>query len=325
MVLSNSVLRTISTKRVFNVICSVVNYFLLKLKTSLRFNNHPITITLELSSVCNLACPECPVGLGIVKRENCFMGFEMAKKIIDTHYKKAMVAILYFQGEPFQNPQWYEIISYAHKKRLFTIVSTNAQTTNYKVCEKIIDCGLDRLIISADGVDQATYEKYRIGGDFSKIENTVRDLCLLKKSKKSRTPKIVYQTLLSKFTEYQTKEIKQHALLCGADKVEFKTMQIYDHSSKNLAKWLPQNSKYQRKNLRVKSYQNKSKVCWRALTNAVYTADGYLVPCCFDKLAEFSFGSIDNSPWESNKRILFLKNLSKGLVSPPICDNCTNF
>jgi len=313
-----SIIRTFSFKRVVNSVFSTVNFFLLKIKVLPKLKNQPITITLELSSVCNLACPECPTGMGKVKRDNQFMDFEMAKTIIDTHSKSAMVVILYFQGEPFLNPSWFDIISYAHKKRLYTLISTNAQSLSYHDCEKIIESGLDQLIISADGAEQTIYEKYRVGGDFSKVTETLKNLRVLKESRNSKTPKIIYQTLLSIHTEFDTKRIKRNALKWGADKVVFKTMQIYDQSEENLAKWLPKTKAYRRVNK-----TNDRIACWRALTNAVYTSDGTLVPCCFDKLAKYPFGTNTDNAWGSKKRKTFLQNLSNGDIYPEICKNCS--
>ncbi len=315
-----SIVRTFSFKRIINFAYSIINYFFLKVKVLPNPNNQPITITLELSSICDLACPECPTGMGKVKRDSQFMSFEMAKTIIDAHSKSTMVAILYFQGEPFLNPHWFDIISYAHTKRLYTLISTNAQSISLHDCEKIIESGLDQLIISADGAEQAVYEQYRVGGNFSKITDTLINLKTLKESKRSKTPKVIYQTLLSKHTEFNTKNIKQSALKWGANKVVFKTMQIYDQSKENLAKWQPKTKAYRRVN---KINKNDSRIiCWRALTNAVYTTDGALVPCCFDKLAEHTFGTIAKNAWGSERRKTFLKKLSNGKIYPVICKNC---
>lgn len=97
-------------------------------------------------------------------------------------------------------------------------------------------------------------------------------------------------------------------------------MQIYDQSKENLAKWQPKTKAYRRVN---KINKNDSRIiCWRALTNAVYTTDGALVPCCFDKLAEHTFGTIAKNAWGSERRKTFLKKLSNGKIYPVICKNC---
>jgi MoaA/NifB/PqqE/SkfB family radical SAM enzyme len=317
----------------------------------------------------------------------------MAKEIIDNHAGHAIVAILYFQGEPLLNPQWSEIVRYASEKRMFTILSTNGQFLDHENCEKIVHSGLNRLIVSADGVDQATYEKYRVSGNLDKIVKGLQCLRALKEGKRSeghpstlfstirsityrrlrpfdyaqgdnsghtersrsmakgisvplnvrsrslsgvevnlsrgsvnvktlrRKPTLVFQALLTKDTESQIKQIRRSALSWGADRVEFKTMQIYNQSSENLEKWLPAKKRFQRK---IRPLRKGGKiVCWRAMSNAVYTSDGNLVPCCFDKLSLFSFGNYKQSVWFSHEREHFVNGLVRGEISPSICQNCT--
>jgi hypothetical protein len=305
--------------------------------------------------------------MGKVKRENRFLSPELAKQIIDTHSKHALVAILYFQGEPLLNPHWFEIVKYASEKKLFTILSTNGQFLDSANCEKLVSSGLNRLVVSADGTDQAVYEKYRVGGELDKIVDGLACLRAFKQGKnrkshtersrsmtkdisaplnvrnrslsgaevntsraevnpprKHKTPTVVFQALITKDTESTMRQIKKTALEWGADKVEFKTMQIYDQSPANLDTWLPLNKRFQRKtNQNVRLNPKKRMACWRALTNAVYTTDGVLVPCCFDKLAEYPFGTIGQVAWSSGKRRMFIQQLAKGRISPSICHNCT--
>ena len=74
-----SIVRTFSFKRIINFAYSIINYFFLKVKVLPNPNNQPITITLELSSICDLACPECPTGMGKVKRDSQFMSLKWQK------------------------------------------------------------------------------------------------------------------------------------------------------------------------------------------------------------------------------------------------------
>ncbi len=364
-----SIWKSISFRRLANLCFSFVHSLFLKAGIPVWFRNKPVTITLEISSVCNLKCPECPSGKGLVRRQNPFMSLDMAKEIIDNHADRALVAILYFQGEPLLNPQWFDIVNYASQKGLFTILSTNGQLLNYANCQKMVHSGLNRLVVSADGIDQAVYDKYRVGGKLDKIVYGLACLRALKQGKerkdhakghtersrsmtsdispcfnsaqhdmlndhkcslcdvevnilrKQKLPRVVFQTLLTKDTENQRKEIKQQARYWFADKVEFKTMQVYDQSEENLAKWLPSKKRFRRKNTAQR--KRKKIVCWRALTNAVYTSDGHLVPCCFDKLAAFSFGHLAEFAWGSERRRNFVTHLARGKVSPAICQNCT--
>lgn len=316
--------KSLTILRLLNLLSAVCNYLFLKIKQSHRPTNNPITITLELSSVCNLACPECPVGMGKVKRDNKFLDLDLAKSIIDRHYRHAIVAIMYFQGEPMLNPSWSEIVQYARKKNLYTIMSTNAQLLDAINCKRVINSGLNRIILSAEGIDQSVYEQYRIGGSFLSVVEGLKKLSIVKREAGTNGFEIVYQTLLTKYTENHLHYIRRKALSWGADRVEFKTIQIYNQSQNNIDKWLPTRVQYQRKNLR-KGYRYKvrSIVCWRLLTNAVYTADGVLLPCCFDKLGEYPFGLELNKAWHSNARMVFINRLRKGRDNPDICRNCT--
>ena len=96
-----SIVRTFSFKRIINFAYSIINYFFLKVKVLPNPNNQPITITLELSSICDLACPACPTGMGKVKRDSQFMSFEMAKTIIDAHSQKHYGCYFIFSGRTF--------------------------------------------------------------------------------------------------------------------------------------------------------------------------------------------------------------------------------
>ena len=72
----------------------------------------------------------------------------------------------YFQGEPYINPKFLEMVSYASKKKIFTSTSTNAHYLDSETARKTVESGLDKLIISIDGTSQDTYEAYRIGGKY---------------------------------------------------------------------------------------------------------------------------------------------------------------
>jgi len=64
----------------------------------------------------------------------------------------------YFQGEPLINKNLANLINYAHKAKIFTSTSTNAQLLNSDKAREIVLSGLDKLIISIDGSTQEVYE-----------------------------------------------------------------------------------------------------------------------------------------------------------------------
>lgn len=290
----------------------------------------PLTLTLELSAVCNLACPECPAGLGKVRRGRPHMPPDVARRILERHGRGAWVAILYFQGEPMLNPLWGDIAAMAKSYGLFTILSTNGHFLDASNCARLLSAGVDRVVVSVDGATQAEYAAYRRGG---KLDVVARGVARLAQARgRRRRPRIVAQTLLTRAVEGRQGEIRSLTRSWGADTVVFKTMQLYDLAAENKERWLPRDRRLRRYALGDGEAVRRSDIgaprrCRRLLTNAVFTADGVLLPCCFDKTALYPFGRLaadsDADPWRGPSRRGFVARLSGGELRPAMCRNCT--
>ena len=76
------------------------------------------------------------------------------RQTIDDIYKDLLYLIFYFQGEPFLNPDFLEMVKYAHDKGIYTATSTNAHYLTDEKAKRTGESGLDRLIISIDGTTQ---------------------------------------------------------------------------------------------------------------------------------------------------------------------------
>ena len=134
---------------------------------------------IEPTNICNLKCPLCPSGAGLLKRERGYMSLSLFKSIIDEIEKHTFMLLLWNQGEPFLNPDFLEMVKYAHSKKLFMMTSTNANILPDP--KEIVRSGLDMILISFDGATQETYNKYRMNGDLAKVLNNVRELVKAKK------------------------------------------------------------------------------------------------------------------------------------------------
>jgi len=222
------------------------------------------------------------------------------------------------------------MINYAHRARLYTSTSTNAQFLTQSRAKELVLSGLDKLIISVDGSTQETYETYRIGGKLEKALNGIKYVVALKKEFKSVTPLVEVQFLVLKTNEHQMKEMKQLAKSLGADRLTFKTTQLYDFE--NGHKLMPATKKYSRyKQNKTGFYQLKAKQpnhCWRLWNGAVVNSNGEVLPCCFDKLSEFSFGNIANDSfinnWQNKKASGFRRKILQNRKQFEMCRNCTS-
>src|SRR5436190_7909022 len=91
------------------------------------------------------------------------------KRMIDELASNLLYLVFYFQGEPYLNPEFLDMVEYASSKKIYTATSTNAHFLNDENARRTVESGLDRLIISIDGVTQEVYEKYRVGGSVEKV------------------------------------------------------------------------------------------------------------------------------------------------------------
>src|SRR5688572_528665 len=127
---------------------------------------------------------------------------------IDQLYKELLYLVFYFQGEPYLNPSFLDMVKYASSKKIYTATSTNAHYLTDTNAKRTIESGLDRLIISIDGTTQDTYQQYRVGGKLEKVIEGAKNIVKWKKELKSKTPFIVFQFLVVKPNEHQIGDVK---------------------------------------------------------------------------------------------------------------------
>jgi radical SAM protein with 4Fe4S-binding SPASM domain len=289
----------------------------------------PISLSIEPTTSCNLRCPECPSGLRNFTRPTGALEMPLFKKIIDETESHLQYLTFYFQGEPYLNPAFLDMVKYASDKKIYTSTSTNAHYLNDENAKKTIESGLDRLIISIDGTTQEIYEQYRVGGQLNKVLEGTQNIIKWKKELRSSTPYIIFQYLVVKPNEHQIADAQRLADELGVDELVLKTAQIYDY--KNGSDLIPENEKYSRyKKNSTGAYTIKNNLdnqCWKMWHSSVITWDGNVVPCCFDKDAKYSMGNVQTDTfqniWNNEKYQTFRTNLLKSRSSIDICTNCS--
>ncbi len=319
----------LTLKRLINALKILASYYYSKFAKVSFIKGMPMSISFEPTTSCNLRCPECPSGLRSFTRPTGMLEGELFKKTIDELAPTLTYLIFYFQGEPFLNPQFLQLVKYASDKKIYTATSTNAHYLNEEIAKLTVTSGLDRLIISIDGTTQETYEQYRIGGKLDKVIEGTKNIVKWKKALKSKTPHIIFQFLVVKPNEHQINEVYELAHSLGVDEVKLKTAQIYDFE--NGSPLLPSIDKYARykKNNQGKYEikRNLDNSCWKMWHSCVITWDGKVVPCCFDKDAHYQLGDMNatsfNTLWTSKSYQAFRKTLVKSRSEIEICKNCT--
>ena len=204
-----NLLSGLTFRRCWNALKVYGSYFLSRISGKPIQWGLPISVSFEPTTSCNLRCPECPSGLRAFTRPTGMLETGFFKKTIDEIHRELIYLIFYFQGEPYLNPGFLEMVRYAADKKIYTATSTNAHYLTEENARKTVESGLDRLIISIDGTTQEVYEQYRVGGNLEKVIEGARQIVKWKKELKSTTPFIVFQFLVVKPNEHQVKKSKR--------------------------------------------------------------------------------------------------------------------
>lgn len=326
---SLQLLKSFSLLRLINACGVLAGYYLSNLTRKPVIFGNPISIALEPTTACNLSCPQCPSGLKKFSRPTGNLKDEMYKQIINEVSPKTAFLTLYFQGEPYINPLFFDMVRFARQKKMYTSTSTNAHFLTDDLAKKTVESGLNRLIISIDGIDQQTYEQYRVGGKLDKVIKGTENLVKWKKKLNSKFPVIIMQFIAFKNNEHQIHEVKKLGKQLGVNEVAIKTAQIYDFE--NDSQWIPENDKLARYKKIDGQTIIKNKLankCSRIWKSTVITWDGRVIPCCFDKDAEHMLGNINATSgfdeiWNNSNYKKFRKSILHSRKSQDICRNCT--
>jgi radical SAM protein with 4Fe4S-binding SPASM domain len=307
----------------------LLSYLFSRITQQPRHWGMPISIAIEPTTACNLRCPECPSGLRSFTRPTGKLKEDDFQQLIDQISPYTSYLTFYFQGEPYLNPNFLEMVRYAHQKKIYTATSTNAHFLDEKNAQATVEAGLDRLIISIDGLDQETYQSYRKSGHLEKVLEGTRQIIKTRKDLKKTYPLVIWQFLVVGPNEHQIPELYRLAQHYGVDKVVLKTAQIYDYENGNPL--IPSQEKYARYKKGVDGkYYIKNQLlshCWKMWSSCVITWDGKVIPCCFDKDAHHVLGELRSesfvSIWRSNAYKKFRKKLLKSRNEIEMCKNCT--
>ena len=323
-----NLLKYLTTKRAYNALKIISSFYYSRLAKRPVIWGMPISYSIEPTNHCNLQCPECPSGLGALTRPLGLLKLSEFKKLIDQIKDTGFYVQLFFQGEPYINKELSSMITYAQSKNIYISISTNGHFINEKNVDFILDNAPDKLIFSVDGLDEESYQKYRVGGTFEQADKGLRALINRKIERAHKKPFVEFQFIVMKQNEHQTDDVKKYCKEVGVDKLVFKTMQI--SSYENAIKFLPTNKKYRRYILENNSFRIKNNIknhCFALWRTSVITWDGKVVPCCFDKDAQNEIGLVNGRSfadiWDSKEYNDFRNKVLSNRKSVSMCTNCT--
>jgi len=294
----------------------------------------PPILQIEPSNVCNLRCLTCPTGAGLINRPAAMMPFPMFRSVIDQVKDYVSLLVFWSWGEPFLNRDAFNMIRYAKDNGLLVHTSSNGHFLDSREqARKVVESGLDSLIIAADGLDQKTYEKYRKGGSLEKVIRSIRNIVSERASLGVDHPRITFRFIAMKHNEHQLEGVRTFAEGLGADAVSFRSPVLRRPDLDFEDRLAPLQPEYQRFSChdspsgsgRLKLDKN---YCHRPYANLTIFSNGDVVACENDFNSTAPFGNVAH---DSVRRILssetpkaFLKIFRRDLDNFSFCRECEN-
>jgi radical SAM protein with 4Fe4S-binding SPASM domain len=322
-------LRTLTLRKCWNFLLLYWSFQWARLLHKPIHWGNPAKIGVEPTTSCNLRCPECPSGLRSFTRPTGMLDLASFQKMADSLHKDLVYMLMYFQGEPYLNPNFLPMAAYAAKRKIYVATSTNAHYLTDQNAKATVESGLHEVVVSIDGATQETYQQYRVGGNLEKVKEGTRKLVEWRAKLQSQTPYIILQFLVTGANEHEIAAIHALGKELDVDKVVLKTAQIYEFEQGNPL--IPKDVRYSRyKKAADGKYVLKNKLknqCWKLWMGAEITWDGRVLPCCFDKDAQYEMGKLPESTfaeiWRSPAYQNFRGKLVHSRKSIDICTNCS--
>ena len=287
----------------------------------------PFRVTLDSSEVCNFKCNYCfrsgqkgeSWGYALKNQLMSWETFKLAVQQLKEFPSEPRVIALSGSGEPLCNSLISKMAKYI-KEQGFTCkteMHTNAALLTEENVKEIAECGINKIVISLQGIDEERY--YNVCGakiNFEYFYNRLADLYRYKSEDTIINIKIVQEAFKSPHDETRFYELFSPI----ADNV---------FVEKVIALWQDQLEYDETSNTESNKFGAKLgdvNRCPILFTNLTISPDGDIWPCCVIR-PPFSLGNVNNvslyDAWNSNERKVLLRaNLLKGNMCNERCENC---
>lgn len=252
-----------------------------KFDRAIEVNSLPWIINLDTFSGCNLKCPFCPTGTNQLERKKAHMPTERAKRVIDLVKDHALEIRLYNWGEPFLNPDIFDIVRYASDAGLFTVISSNLSVKVKDLPRKVVDSGLDRLTASIDGISQKALETYRRKADAELCFANIKAITGEKLRQGVAHPSVELKFLVFRHNEHELGQLEAKRREVGADIFAPRRAFIFHES------FVPKHPDFQP----IQDiFQGTCDFLYSELT---IEANGAVSPCCTNTSEKWDIGTVE--------------------------------
>lgn len=305
--------KKISIKKAYNFIYNIAAAYFGKA----ILKSEPSLIMIDPASVCKLRCPGCME----TKREylttkSAYLDKSHFLDMAEEIKERVLVVGLYYTGEPLLHPEINHIINIFSDENIYVMTSTSFNIdADETFFEKMVDSGLDLLIVTVSGFNQEIYTRNHVNGDIDKVKRNIELLQKAKQKKGSQYPKIQIRYLLARYNLEDYELFYRYALEHKIEYYEKSYMMFPELNHKdNLIDY--------------KSLKKNSNSCyWPWLMLAIHS-DGTTECCCWYQNKIPKIGSIKQSSlkelWNNDAIKKFRSRMHEhGKNKLDCCKTCT--
>lgn len=255
----------------------------------------PINLQVEVTSVCNLRCPVCPTGKGLLAERPPLLSTETYAAVLRETGDYLLAVMLWAWGEPLLHPQFPEFVRLAREHGALPLLSTNGQNLDQEaVIEGLLRHPPEHLIVALDGLTDATNAVYRVGARLAPALSGVRRLAELKRQRGLQRPWIHLRYIAMKHNEHELPHIEPFAREHGFDYVSLRSLSIIaDNHEAAHTDMVPD-----REALQAYAYREGRRVarddflCQHAFAFPTVLTDGTVTVCDQDFNASCAYGRL---------------------------------
>ena len=173
---------------------------------------------IEVTSRCNLKCVMCPVTVLAEHwpaRDMAWDTFERAAEA----FPRTKWVYLQGWGEPLLHRRIFDMIARAKQAGCRAGFTTNGTRLTRATGARLRDAGLDLLAVSIAGASAATHEAIRVGSDFAKLVQNLRQFLRLRNGSGNARPKVEVFYLMTRTNLAELPRAVELAAELGADEL----------------------------------------------------------------------------------------------------------
>jgi radical SAM protein with 4Fe4S-binding SPASM domain len=234
-------------------------------------------LDIEPTNYCNFNCSFCVSKQA--ERKRGYMSDETFNRICEQGKKYGTKGIRFLRwGEPLLHSNISNMIKKIHDYGLLSHITTNGSLLTKDLSKKLIDSGLDSIIISMQGLNKEEYKKLR-GNNYNKVIEGLNNLLEARGNKSN--PYITISTTITDETQEEVNAFKDKWLK-RVDDVSVVYTWFKRLENKQPVLNLIERAKELPHLFRCQEVMVKLSIDW----------DGMISPCCLDYDQQLSVGNI---------------------------------